>query len=192
VVSDHGFVPYRQQIRPNLLLHREGLLTTVGGRITGGKVRAVSQGGACFIYVRDEVDRVSLTARATELFRAVEGIELVLGVEDFSAQGLPDPMQNASMADLVLSAKSGYAFHDLAAGDEVVSAPFAEGRGSHGSDAAHPDMQAAFVAWGAGIKQGAKIGAIKNTSVAPTLAALLGFTMSSTDGPVLEAMLAPK
>src|SRR4051812_42291334 len=42
VVSDHGFVPYTRQILPNLLLHREGLLTTVGGKITGGGVRAVA------------------------------------------------------------------------------------------------------------------------------------------------------
>jgi predicted AlkP superfamily pyrophosphatase or phosphodiesterase len=96
------------------------------------------------------------------------------------------------MADMVLSAKPGYGFADLAAGDDIVTPPFAQGKGTHGSDAMQPDMQATFVAWGAGIKSGAKLGAIKNTSVAPTLAALLGLKMTGVDGPVLEALLAPR
>jgi predicted AlkP superfamily pyrophosphatase or phosphodiesterase len=189
VVSDHGFVPYNRQILPNVLLHREGLLTTVGSKITGGSVRALAQGGSCFIYVREDAKRAELIARITPLFRDVEGVGLVLTAPDFAAQGLPDPARNAFMADMVLSAKPGYGFADLAAGDVVVAPPFAQGKGIHGSDASQPDMQATFVAWGTGIKRGAKLGAIKNTSVAPTLAALLGLKMPGADGPVLDGIL---
>jgi predicted AlkP superfamily pyrophosphatase or phosphodiesterase len=192
VVSDHGFVPYDRQILPNVLLRHEALLTTVGSKITGGSVRALAQGGSCFIYVREEAKRAELIARLTPLFRNLEGVGLVLTPPDFAGQGLPDPAQNAFMADMVLSAKPGYGFADLAAGDDIVTPPFAQGKGTHGSDAMQPDMQATFVAWGAGIKSGAKLGAIKNTSVAPTLAALLGLKMTGVDGPVLEALLAPR
>lgn len=192
LVSDHGFVPYQRQILPNVLLRREGLLTTVGSKITGGSVRALAQGGSCFIYVREEAKRSDLIARMTPLFRDMEGVGLVLTAPDFAAQGLPDPAQNAFMPDIVLSAKPGYGFSDMAAGDAVLAPPFALGKGTHGGDALQPDMQATFVAWGVGIRKGAKLGAIKNTSVAPTLAALLGLQMPGTDGPVLEALLAPK
>jgi predicted AlkP superfamily pyrophosphatase or phosphodiesterase len=192
VVSDHGFISYSQRIMPNVLLRREGLLTTLGSKITGASVRALAQGGSCFIYVLDQARRAELVTSTAQLFREVEGIELVLTVKDFAAHGLPDPAQNPSMADIVLSAKSGYSFVDLAAGDAVVTPPFAPSKGSHGSDAAQADMQATFVAWGKGIKQGAKPGMIKNTSVAPTLAALLGFRMADTDGPALDIILAPK
>ena len=192
IVSDHGFVPYTRQILPNVLLHREGLLTTVGSKITGGSVRALAQGGSCFIYMREAATRAGLMARMTPLFRDLEGVGLVLTAPDFAAHGLPDPAQHAFMPDMVLSAKPGYGFSDLAAGDAVVTPPFAQGRGTHGGDASQPDMLATFVAWGAGIKSGAKLGAIKNTSVAPTLAALLGLKMPDADGPVLEAMLPPK
>jgi len=192
LVSDHGFISYSQRIMPNVLLRREGLLTTLGSKITGGSVRALAQGGSCFIYVLDQARHAELVTRTAQLFGEVEGIELVLTAKNFASHGLPDPAQNPSMADIVLSAKPGYSFVDLAAGDAVVTPPFAPSKGSHGSDAAQADMQAAFVAWGRGIKQGANPGMIKNTSVAPTLAALLGITMSGTDGPALDIILTPR
>ncbi len=186
LVSDHGFEPYRQQILPNVLLRREGLLTALGGKVTGGRVRAVAQGGSCYLYVRNAADKADLVPKLAEMFSKVEGVGQVLTPKDFAAQGLPDPAQSPFMGDLVLSAKPGYGFGDLAAGDNVMAPPYAEPKGTHGNDAALPGMQAAFVAWGAGIKAGARLGQIKNTSVAPTMAALLGLTMTGTDGTVLD------
>jgi predicted AlkP superfamily pyrophosphatase or phosphodiesterase len=116
----------------------------------------------------------------------------VLVAEDFAKQGLPEPGKNPQMADIVLSAKPGYNFTDLAAGDHAVTELLPQTKGAHGSDAAHPEMQAAFIAWGAGIKAGAKLGKIANTSVAPTIAALLGIEMPDTDGAPLDAILEKK
>jgi hypothetical protein len=45
------------------------------------------------------------------------------------------------------------------------------------------------VAWGAGIKPGAKLGTINNTDVAPTMAALLGLKIKDADGRVLKEIL---
>ncbi|MFZ4768345.1 MAG: alkaline phosphatase family protein, partial [Roseimicrobium sp.] len=167
VVSDHGFFSFEQQILPNVLLRQRGLLTTLGSKITGGKVRAVSQGGANFIYVLDEENRSALTAQLAEAFRSVEGVELVLTPEEFAVRGLADPKTNPHMADLVLSAKSGYAFADLAAGDVVVTAK-GPVKGAHGYDAAQRDMHATFIACGAGVRPGTALGVIRSTSVAPT------------------------
>ena len=190
VVSDHGFLPYEQQILPNVLLRKEGLLTTVGSRITGGRVRAVAQGGACFLYVMDGPDRGALITRVTELCRAVEGVDLVIDSADFPSHGLPDPEAHPQMADLVLSARSGYSFVDMAAGEDVVRAKTGVIKGSHGFDARHPAMHAMFVACGAAIRPGTKLGTIANTSVAPTMAAILGLRIEGADGPVLQEILA--
>jgi predicted AlkP superfamily pyrophosphatase or phosphodiesterase len=192
IVSDHGFLPYRQRIMPNVLLRQQEMLTALGSRITGGSVRAVAQGGSCFIYVLDEANRSELVARLVKLFGEVEGVSHVLSSPDFAGQGLPDPAKNPQMADIVLSAKSGYNFNDLAAGEQVVGPPMPAAKGAHGSDANHPEMQAAFIAWGIGIKAGARLGTISNTSVAPTLAALLGIEMRDTDGAALETILQKK
>lgn len=191
VVSDHGFVPYQKQILPNVLLRQEGLLTAIGSKITGGSVRALAQGGGCFVYVLNEADRPGLTARVAERFRELEGVDMVLTKEAFAQHGLPDPGQNPQMPEIVLSAKSGYNFVDMPAGEDVfVSRDVI--KGAHGSDPAQPDMHAAFVAWGLGIKPGARLATIRNTSVAPTLAALMGLKMPGADGPVLEALMQPK
>ena len=190
VVSDHGFLPYEQRILPNVLLRREGLLTTVGSRITGGCVRAVAQGGACFLYVMDGPDRETLIAQVAELCRKVEGVEQVISRGEFPSHGLPDPAGNPQMADLVLSARSGYSFVDMAAGDDVVTAKTGVIKGSHGFDARIPAMHAMFVACGAAIKPGTKLGTIANTSVAPTMAAILGLRIDGADGPVLQEILA--
>ena len=135
---------------------------------------------------------MELVDRVAKEFREVEGVGHVLTAQDFAKQGLPDPEKNPQMADIVLSAKPGYNFNDLAAGDHVVTEPLPQMKGAHGSDAMHPEMQAAFIAWGSGIKAGAKLGTIANTSVAPTLAALLGIEMHNTDGKPLDAILEKK
>lgn len=51
VVSDHGFMSVSRTIRPNILLAKAGLLTVDNlGRVTGGKLATVSNGGSMFIY----------------------------------------------------------------------------------------------------------------------------------------------
>ena len=65
-----------------------------------------------------------------------------------------------------------------------------EPSGTHGHDPSIPDLHATFVACGAGIKPGTNLGEIRNTDVAPTIAALLDLEMRDTDGHALTAALA--
>lgn len=190
IAADHGFNPYQQRIQPNVLLREEGLLTTEGSKITGGAVRLVGQGGGAFLYVLDDTRRDALVAQLADKFAAVEGIEWAITAKDFAKHGLADPKQNPHMADLVLSAKSGYAFTDSLAGNLVVTPKSDEIKGTHGYDPAQRSIHASFVAWGAGIKPRAKLELINNTDVAPTITALLGTKIPNADGKVLDAILA--
>ncbi len=192
IVSDHGFFPFQQAIFPNVLLRREGLLKAVGGKITGGQVRAVAQGGASFVYVLDAEQREPLTRRLKEAFSKVEGITSVLTPAEFGKYGLGDPAVNPQVPDLVLCASSGYAFFDVAGGDVIVTEKDTRLRGTHGYNPDEQDMQAMFAAWGPGIQKGASLGIISNTSVAPTVAALLGLKMENVDGRVLTEALTSK
>jgi hypothetical protein len=92
------------------------------------------------------------------------------------------------MADLVLLAKDGYGFSGRADGDEFVVPGEAAGvpKGSHGFTAELPKMNAVFVAAGAGVRKGVRLGVIKNLDVAPTAAALLGLSLPTADGRVLS------
>ncbi len=190
VTADHGFFPFQQQIQPNVLLRKENLLEVKGTNITGGKVRALSQGGASFLYVLDKTDRDALIERVAGLFKGVEGIDVVITPKEFKQYGMADPQQDPRMADIVLSARSGYSFGDTSTGEIVVTPKSSSVKGAHGYDPNQPGMHATFVAWGAGIKPGAKLGTISNTDVAPTTAALLGLSMKDVEGKVLDAAIA--
>jgi hypothetical protein len=50
-------------------------------------------------------------------------------------------------------------------------------------------MNAVFVAAGAGLRKGLRLGEINNLDVAPTAAALLGMEMPAADGRVLSEAL---
>ena len=92
------------------------------------------------------------------------------------------------MADLVLTAKEGYAFGTGHEGAAVVDL---EG-GAHGYLSTDPQLDAIFIAWGRGIRPGARLDAIDNLAVAPTIAALLGLEMPGAAGRKLEGLLQPE
>lgn len=189
VSADHGFFPIQQTIQPNVLLRKEGLLKVEGTKLAGGQVRALGQGGGCFLYILDQPNREALISRLMNMFKDVEGIDVVIGPKDYKKFGLADPKRDANMADLMLSAKEGYSFSDTAAGDIVVTPKSETVKGTHGYSQFQPKMHAAFVAWGAGIKPRTTIGTISNTDVAPTMAALLGLKIKDADGRVLREIL---
>jgi predicted AlkP superfamily pyrophosphatase or phosphodiesterase len=190
VTADHGFFPYRQQILPNVMLRKAGLLEVKGMTISGGQARALSQGGASFIYVLDKENRGALIDRIAGMFKDAEGVDVVIPPAEFKKYGLADPSDDPRMPDLVLSAKKGYAFSDTAGGELTITPQSPGLLGTHGYDPNQPDMHAAFVAWGAGIQTGAVVEKIDNLDVAPTMAALMGLTMKEVEGKVIEGILA--
>jgi len=180
IVSDHGFHPIQQAILPNVVLREAGLVEVKGTRVVGGSVQIVTQGGACFVYVLEGGDATA--AQAVEAFKKTEGVAKVVTPEGFAEYGVADPKADPHAPDLILFAKSGYSFGTTSAGELPVTAKSAEVRGTHGHDANDPQLHATFIAWGAGVPKGTKLGLISNTDVAPTVANMLGLTMNDVDG----------
>jgi predicted AlkP superfamily pyrophosphatase or phosphodiesterase len=185
VVSDHGFATNKAKILTNDTLQKAGLVEITDGRVTGGAVQALAQGGSALVYVLDEANRDSIMKQVKQAFANVDGISKVLTPDEFSDLGIADPKRDPHGPDMVLLAKLGYYFGDTAAGDKK------EHKGSHGHDSHFPDLHAVFVAWGAGIKPQAKLGEIDNRSVAPTIANLLGIEIPNAEGKALTEALAP-
>ncbi len=189
IVSDHGFVPVRQLILPNVALRKAGLLDVKGLKIVDAKVRATSEGGGCFVYILDAAHHDELLAKATEFLGGLEGVAEAIPASGFKRLGMADPRQDPHAPDLVLSAKSGYMFTENGAGDLAVTSVAAKQIGAHGADPELPEMRATFVAWGVGIRPGAQLGDIDNRDVAPTVAHALGLNMTDVEGKVLDAAL---
>jgi predicted AlkP superfamily pyrophosphatase or phosphodiesterase len=184
VVSDHGFKATRRSIRANAVLRSNGLVTSEGGRLACD-AWTIPEGGTALLYVTDPAKRTDLVPKLRAMFAPLEGVERVLGPEEFSRYGMPTPQENPQMADLVLAAKEGYAFGTPHEGAAVVDL---EG-GAHGYLSTDPQLDAIFIASGRGIRVGARLDAIDNTAVAPTIAALLGLEMPGVAGKKLEAIL---
>lgn len=170
VVADHGFKAYTKEIRVALALKAAGL---------DDKAYVINEGGSAIIYVakanHDElVDRVAMVAEG------VEGIDRVVRSSGFSALGLPTPAHDSQMGDLFLTARAGYSFAGGTGGPVTPEAP--QVGGSHGYISTDPDMDALFIASGAGIRSGAKIDRIANIDLAPTIAQLLGLNFPSAKG----------
>jgi predicted AlkP superfamily pyrophosphatase or phosphodiesterase len=188
IVSDHGFITYTKNIKPNVLLKKEGLLTAAGPTIKSRKAYCQAQGGGAFIYVLDKENRAAIIKDLKSKFAATEGVAAVIGTEDFVKHGHLTPDQDPREPDIMLSAKDGYSFSGTAAGDDVISSSGSP-KGSHGYLPTHPLMYGSFIASGAGIKKGVKLGDISNMDVAPTIAAVLGLEMKDVDGRVLKEIL---
>jgi predicted AlkP superfamily pyrophosphatase or phosphodiesterase len=184
IVSDHGFSANRTKLSANEPLEKAGLMETRGGRVTGGAVRIVPQGGSAFLYVMDEGRRDDIMRQVKKVFANVDGVAKVLTPDEYPEYGIADPRRDPRAPDMVLEAKLGYYFGDTAAGLKT------EHKGSHGHDSHLPELHAVFVAWGRGIKPGAKLGEIDNRSVAPTIAKLLGVEIPGAEGKPLTDALA--
>lgn len=189
VVSDHGFSPIEHAVFPNVILRQAGLIDVKGPRVVGGSVAIVPQGGSAMLYITDKKDPAAVVERVKKAFDGAQGVAKVVGPEGMKEYGFADPKDDPHAPDMILFAKEGWMFGDTAAG----ALPFAkkpERSGTHGHDPLLPDLHATFVAWGAGIKPGTKVGEISNTDVAPTIAKLLGIPMPGVDGKVLTDVLA--
>jgi len=188
VASDHGFMPYQQQIQANVLLKQEGLIKVAGTKVLERKAWALGQ----FVYVLDQPRRAGLVKSLAAKLRALEGVESVVEEKDFTNIGLVTQDVDPRMPNLVINPKEGYTTSDTVAGELLVSPKSALTKGAHGHDPAHPLMHASFVAWGAGIKPGTVLKDIRNLDVAPTVAHLLGLEMKNVEGRVLTELLAPR
>jgi predicted AlkP superfamily pyrophosphatase or phosphodiesterase len=188
IVSDHGFLPVTQEIRPNVRLRQLGLLRLSGGQVVGGDARFVMNHGAGYLYARGEGDRERLLRDLAGELATLEGVSGVWSTQEYAGLGLAVPSENGLAGDLVLEAQPGYMFGDEPAGDELIGPP--RHRGTHGQRGAHPDNGAFFLATGPGIARGHTLPAIRSRDVAPTLAHVLGLRLEDIEGRLLTAALA--
>lgn len=178
IVSDHGFRTMKHKLHPNVLLREKGLLSDPTNN-QRGVARVVAEGGSAMVYLTRTGDKSKSLAALRDVFSGAEGVDHVYGEEDFARLGLPLRAVNEQAPDLLLTGAPDYGFGNESEGDYVTQ--IAEG-GTHGYLNDDPQMQAIFIACGAGIPKGLQLDQISNLDVAPTIAALLGLEMRHVKG----------
>lgn len=191
VVSDHGFREVHHHVRANAALRAAGLIQSEGNRVTSCDAWVVAEGGTGMVYVTDPARRDEILARVKETLGHLEGVVRVIDPVDYAALGYPNPADNDQMADLVVAARPGYAFDAAIEGEPVVALPPGLVVGAHGYLADDREMNATFIAWGHGIRRGARVERMRNVDVAPTVAAALGIEMKAVAGRVVREIFAP-
>jgi hypothetical protein len=141
------------------------------------------------VYITRKALKPKLIERLQTEFAKMPGVAQVITPSQYDALGYPQPLKNDRMADLVLAAKEGYAFDSRHAEDLVTDVPAGSSPGAHGYLASEPAMNAVFVAWGAGIKRGAKLQVVRTIDLAPTMAHLLGLELKGAEGRLLKDAL---
>jgi predicted AlkP superfamily pyrophosphatase or phosphodiesterase len=157
ITTDHGFVTYTKSINPNALLRKDGLVKSVLGKSLApdSQVFAMSEGGACFVYVLDEANRDSILKQITPKLAKMEGVSGVVEAKDFDRKlHHLTADKDAREPDLVLLAGDGYTFTDsLADTNEII--PNDPPKGAHGHFQLDANLYGCCVISGAGVKKGA-------------------------------------
>ena len=179
VVSDHGTLDNRYNIRPNVKLREAGLITTDGnGRVTDWRAWSQRAGGMSEIRLKNGQDE-DAGKRLAQVMKELSsdpafGILEVLDREQAIERG------GFPLADYVLVSRKGYEIRDDAEGDYCTET--LHQKAQHGYCERFEEMRASFMIEGYGIERNCDIGSMKLIDIAPTLASVMGFEMPQAEG----------
>lgn len=178
VVSDHGFALSDKEVNLNAALHDAGLIElNEQGKVKTWRAFAWYGGGSAGIMLRDQSDNEA-RKKAGEAMRRLakdssSGVSSV--IDQTSSQrvaGFPD-------AAFVVAVRPPYRLGNKLQGPVTMQA---RPSGTHGYMPDVRDMDSSFFIAGPGIGAGRDLGQIDMRDIAPTLAALLGVTLSNAEG----------
>ena len=114
----------------------------------------------------------------------------VLGRERFPDLGLPQPTPESAQGDLMLAAADGVFFTGHPTEEAAAAAPVYVA--AHGHAPTIPQLAAAFMMAGAGVRPGVSVDRVSMLDLAPTAAVLLGVDLPLAEGrPLAEGLLGP-
>jgi predicted AlkP superfamily pyrophosphatase or phosphodiesterase len=181
IVSDHGFTTLTHRVNLLIPFLRSALVTSTLDPVTrmpklaSWKAQPWVSGGMAAVMLHDPND--GGTQRAVgELLQSLaadpnNGIARIDGRTDIERHGaFPD-------AAFLVVMKPG--FYAAASFNGELVSEFPSGHGGHGFSPEYPEMHAAFFIAGPGIARGRDLGVIDMCQVAPTVAQILGVSLST-------------
>ncbi|HXO04667.1 MAG TPA: alkaline phosphatase family protein [Candidatus Sulfotelmatobacter sp.] len=185
ILSDHGFAPISQEMRPGVLLQQKSLITLdTKGRITDWKAAEITDGGSAYLYVKDPSDEATRAA-LHGIFDPLAGAE-GSGIRRIASHDEIVAMGGDPNAFLALEASDGTSFAFGYTGD--LKGP-SRGGGTHGYFPDRKEMRASMIIYGPAIAPG-KIDHARLIDVAPTVAPWLGLKLGTRDGSPLAIPMA--
>jgi predicted AlkP superfamily pyrophosphatase or phosphodiesterase len=174
LVSDHGFLPLTTMLQPNAAFKQEGLLSVdARGVVSSWQAYFRSSGGSGFVYLKDP----ALGARVQKILMDLKqnpanGIREIWTRADLDARGAQP--EAAFGLDVVDGFYTG-------AGTDVLVKP-STSKGGHGFAPDRPALHASLILTGPSIQRRGNLGLVRMTQIAPTLARILGVSLSPAAG----------
>jgi predicted AlkP superfamily pyrophosphatase or phosphodiesterase len=185
IVSDSGLMRVEKTFNPNVVLEKNGWLTTgEKRRITSWRAVAQTFGGSAAIFLREPQDKKAI-AEIQEVFDKIQKkpdspIWQIVTTQDASKLGA-DPR-----AVFYLDVAPAYAMSSRATGSSISNT---SEKAAHGYLPSRSDMLAVMIISGNGIKPGSKIEYGRLIDIAPTAARLLGLEMRTARGRVYSEVI---
>ena len=164
ITGDHGFVSAKQNISPNTLLYKAGIITD-----KDWKARFHAVGGSAFLYLKDPKDRKTLQS-VKQLLDDVSPAEkkyfTVIERAELDSLGV-----NPEVA-LALAANNASALNGST--DGALIKPKKVTTGSHGHDPRMPELFTGFIGYGPSFKSGANVERLRLTDMSALISNILG------------------
>ena len=181
IVSDHGFSRIDHSLNLARAFADEGLITLGPGSgfrgaplVLDWKASANVDGGSAAILLKDPKDQAT-RAKVEQLLRRLAADP---------ANGIAGILDRTAIAAMGGNPEAAF-WVDMQANFSVVNAAgalvIATKGGTHGYSPSHPEMLASFFMAGPEVGKGLTLGEIDMRSIAPTMAAYLGFPFPSAD-----------
>jgi predicted AlkP superfamily pyrophosphatase or phosphodiesterase len=184
ITTDHGFHTVLHEVNIHPVLESSGL---------AGPVRLHGSGWSVFVETTEEFDEQEDEQALESFFDALlslEGVERVIRPDEFHELGYPRYEESVYVPGQYIIIPDIDTF--------LVADESSESTGrrtrpqpshTHGYLPDHPRMHAGMILSGNGIRNGERIGLVRNHDVAPTIAKILGLEMPETEGRVLGEAL---
>ncbi len=179
IASDHGFAKVEHDVHLKALFAAEGLLTLNADKtaVTAWDASPWNAGGTAAVVLarpEDAALRAKVAAVLAKLKARPElGIAQVIDQQAAAARG------GAKEAAFFVNFKFGYESGDGLSGPPVTKSG---AKGMHGYFPDAPEMRAAFLIAGKGVPKARSLGDIDMRDIAPTLAKVMGVTLSQAEG----------
>ncbi len=175
IVSDHGFLPVTQEIRPNIKLREAGWIETdPSGKIRSYQAVFHTEGGAALLRLHPDA-KPSLVSAVAQLFeleaaKPSSPLRAVLRASEIAALG-GDP----AIYPLALDAREGFTFGSSATGPWI--GPTSR-RGEHGHAPVRAELDSTLILAGRGLRRMGNLGTVPLTRIASSLARYLGISLA--------------
>lgn len=180
VVSDHGTIDNKYDIKPNIIFAKNNLIEIdINGKLINWDVWCQRSGGTGQIRLRDKENQEIKSKVEAVLKELLEdensGISEVITGEEAkeTRRGFPE-------ADYVIISKPGYEVREDTLG-EYLDSNTAQ-KAQHGYCENLKDMRASFYIEGINIEKNRDIEELRLVDIAPTLAKIMGFEIPTCEG----------